>query len=225
MKKTLTNIVKTHYPEKLRENTEKLLGRQVYHPKFDEHQCVFIHIPKNAGTSIGEALFNCGTTGHWKANAYYWSNPQKYSTYFKFAFVRNPWDRLVSAYYYLQQGGKNLSDQKWAEKNLARHQTFSSFVDNWLSKDNIYTWGHFVPQHEFITVSNLDIQLDYIGRYENISEDFKKVAERLNIKNTLTMTNTSKHPEYKKAYTVRTQRKVEQLYEKDIEILNYSFGN
>ncbi len=61
---------------------------------FDESKCIFVHIPKSAGTSVKNALFpNTKGPGHRMAMDYYLENPKKYEEYFVFAFVRNPFDR------------------------------------------------------------------------------------------------------------------------------------
>src|SRR5882724_1403834 len=76
----------------------------------DEHKFIFVHLNKTGGTSI-EKLFDSqadvltnGITGnhdkHWTAADIQRAFPEKYATYFKFSFVRNPWNMVVSRYHW-----------------------------------------------------------------------------------------------------------------------------
>ena len=90
--------------ETLRMRIADLRGRGVYRGYPDEHRCVFIHIPKAAGTSLTKTLF-AAPSRHLQYTEYERANPKKFKKYFKFTFVRNPYDRLFSAYSFLKKGG------------------------------------------------------------------------------------------------------------------------
>ena len=64
-----------------------------------KHKFIFIHINKCGGTSI-DKVFSGKFRGHKKAFDYKKLNPKEFENYFKFTFVRNPWDRVVSFYHY-----------------------------------------------------------------------------------------------------------------------------
>jgi hypothetical protein len=102
-------------------------GRGVYSQYADSSQCIFIHIPKAAGTSVALTLFEQGSR-HVPWFDYYYANPEKFRSYYKFSFIRNPWDRLASTYFFLQRGGMDPQDAAWAEANLKDYPTFESFV-------------------------------------------------------------------------------------------------
>lgn len=73
---------------------------------FDESKSIFVHIPKCAGVSINKSLYGNLAGGHTTFDEYIIIfEPKCIENYFKFTFVRNPWDRVVSAYFFLQKGG------------------------------------------------------------------------------------------------------------------------
>ena len=223
MKKTVIKLIKNHFPKNLREIGEKLVGRRVYHPLFDNYRCIFIHIPKTAGSSIGHAIFGTHQTGHWKLITYRWTNSNKFDRYFKFTFVRNPWDRLASAYFYLAEGGKTKNDREWSKKNISHFKSFEDFVTRGLSNDNILNWVHFVPQLNFIRDIDGHINVDFVGKYENLKEDFEYVCNKLNINTELPHKNHSNRLDYRKIYSSSMIQKVQEVYSDDIEFFNYNF--
>jgi len=192
---------------------------------FDDLKCIFVHIPKAGGVSINKALFgNLGGT-HFSIKQYSLIfSPEEFKAYFKFTFVRNPWDRLVSAYTFLKSGGLHQVDRKWAEENISQFTNFEEFVLKWVNKENIYSFTHFIPQFEFITVNN-KIAVDEIYRFENFNEDFNRLTKVLGVENKLKHLNKSKKraKDYRVYYTDKTKVIIEKVYEEDIKILNYEF--
>src|SRR3546814_16910974 len=79
----------------------------------DRTQSIFIHIPNAAGMSMVSALYGMDSSVHDTWREYYRRSPSKFKTYFKFSIVRNPEDRLISAYNYLMAGGKSEIDVYW----------------------------------------------------------------------------------------------------------------
>ena len=136
-------------PMWLRYRVMDLRGRGVYSQFADEFRCIFIHIPKTAGTSVSETLFGRASR-HVPYFEYERANPWKFRRYFKFAFVRNPWDRLVSTYFFLHKGGMNEADRRWAAQHIPAYPDFDTFVRDWVTPGNVRSWVHFLPQHYFI---------------------------------------------------------------------------
>ncbi|EDP7219545.1 TPA: sulfotransferase family 2 domain-containing protein, partial [Campylobacter jejuni] len=151
----------------------------------DKYGCIFIHVPKVAGTSIERVVFETDKwlVGHVRALDYINQDKNKFESYFSFAFVRNPFDRMVSAFHYLKKGGGNNGDKIWADENLKNFDTFEQFVlalKNKNIKDKILSWQHFTPQYKFICDENKNILVNFIGKLENINNDFKIVKNELN---------------------------------------------
>src|SRR5947208_3465937 len=115
----------------LRMRIADLRGRGVYAGYPNRHRCIFIHIPKTAGSSIALSLFG-EQLEHITYRDYQIANPRKFDRYFKFAFVRNPWDRVVSSYFFLRNGTMDEGNRAEAERLLAGYSDFGSFVRGWL---------------------------------------------------------------------------------------------
>ena len=147
---------------------------------FDRYKCIFIHIPKTGGISISESLFgNYGLSHMTAKEAYEIYKPISFYRYFKFSVVRNPWDRLFSAYTFLKSGGMNQVDSDWANTHLVEINDFESFIKDWLNPNRIYSEIHFKPQFEFLLNNNNIIKIDYIGRYESFTQSFQKIKIRV----------------------------------------------
>ncbi len=104
-----------------------------------------------------------------------------FKNYFKFSFVRNPWDRVLSAYIFLKKGGYSKKDKNWSEQHLSEYNQFEDFVKYWLNDKNIYTQIHFVPQYLFVCNQNLIPEIDFIGHFENLEQDFIFVQNKIGI--------------------------------------------
>ena len=197
-------------------------GRGVYSGYPNKHHCIFVHIPKAAGTSVSKSLFGVGSR-HVRYTEYEQANPKKFEEYFKFCFVRNPWDRLYSAYTFLKRGGMNDMDARWARENLGDYSDFPSFVRSWVTVENIWSWVHFKPQHYFICDDQLQQKIDFIGKFEVIAHDFDSIVQRIGISpRTLPHTNGTDNPgSYREHYDEETWQIVASVYGVDIELFGY----
>ncbi|MFP6657978.1 MAG: sulfotransferase family 2 domain-containing protein [Pirellulales bacterium] len=194
---------------------------------FDRYRCIFIHVPKCAGVAVSESLFGGLAGGHRSIGHYQMIFRKKeFDGYFKFAFIRNPWDRLVSAFHFLKQGGFNETDRLWAQQHLSRYNDFDSFVRNWVTPENIWSWVHFIPQTHFICIDGKP-SLDFIGRYEKLESDFRFIQSQLGIRCRLTSLNRrqSVPNDFKSYYSDETREIVARIYSSDITTLGYCFEN
>lgn len=192
---------------------------------FDERKCIYIHIPKTGGVSISHALFGNLGGGHRTITSYYKVfSPLELKQYFKFTVVRNPWDRLVSAYFFLKEGGFHDNDQVWQKNNLEKFETFEDFVLKWVNHKNIYSYIHFIPQ--FAYINNFGkILVDKIYKIEEIKDGIADINRRLELDMTLTKRNQThgRGENYREYYTERTKNIVEDVYKNDIQNFGYSF--
>lgn len=199
---------------------------------FDQHKCIFVHIPKVAGVSISRAFFGNLAGSHKSVSQYQLIfSKEEFDSYFKFAFVRNPWDRVFSAYNFLKKGGMNEEDYRWADENIAHYENFDDFLHNGLRKSSVRNWKHFIPQSNFLCLPwSENLHVDFLGLFENIKDDFQFVANRLGFGETRTLkhenaSNSGIKLDYRDFYTKRSRKIVYDVYKRDIEILGYKFDN
>ena len=104
------------------------------------------------------------------------------SDLFKFAFVRNPWDRIVSCYNdKIFRWKSNCSESPHFK--VPTEWSFEQFVEWALSldrDDEYYNDPHFVPQH-IALYRNGGIVVDFIGRFERLSQDWRSVSLRFGL--------------------------------------------
>jgi len=136
--------------------------------RFAVHKCIFVHIPKNAGTSVEELLIGCESaprSQHFTCRELKSQNPELYSSLFRFCIVRNPYDRLISAYEYLLHGGNRSEgglDMAW-QKKLLSLGSFRSFVESYFVDpqwSSLSLPSHFIPQCMFICDETGTIDVD-----------------------------------------------------------------
>ncbi len=192
-----------------------------------KNKCIFIHIPKVAGTSILYALGKkSGGRDHLPWYVYYTASPKKFAAYFKFCFVRNPWDRVLSAYRYLKNGGNKTSDLSVA-KAIISFESFDRFVIDGLGRGYFRSYLLFLPQSYFIIGPTNEVMVDFVGRYENIEEDYKIVADRLDLSKSLPRINVTQETDwnfYREAYCSNESISViAEIYRQDIISFGYDF--
>ncbi len=133
--------------------------------------------------------------------------------YYKFTFIRNPWDKIVSHYFYIIQKRKDLQKiLKINKKNTFRDYVYIIGKTKRVSQQKNYI---FDDQNKNI--------IDFVGRFENLEKDFQKVCDKIKVKAVLKKTNISTHKNYKEYYTSETRNIVKNLFNDDIELFKYKF--
>ena len=207
-----------------RERIADWRGRGIYQGWPNRHRAIFIHIPKTAGSSVARSLFGEPRGNpHAPYHEYERINRRKFREYFKFTFVRNPWDRAVSSYFYLRNTAMQGAEEDWRRRHVVPYADFASFVRESLDQDSIWKSLHFRPQHSFICDATMRLRADFVGRMETIDRDFDYVCGRLGVSAKLERTNRSDHRSYTEYYTDELRERVAAVYADDIALFGYRF--
>lgn len=188
---------------------------------FHERKGIFIHIPKAAGTSVSLALYG-HQIGHHRIVDFFEADYPATKSYFKFCFVRDPYDRVVSAFNFLKAGGMNENDKAFAERHLAGLE-FGEFVERLAQDRQLLDWWHFRPQHSWVCSPERPdrVLVDFVGRFETIEQDFAHICARLGMQADLPKTNASKRPTGSAARDPAIEQMVRGIYRQDYELFAY----
>ena len=230
-----------------------------------EYKCIFVHVPKTAGISVEHVFVDrLGLTwetraplllrlnddpkrgprrlAHLKASEYVSCGhitEELFRSYYKFSFVRNPWDRIVSEYKY---------------RGYPRKMDFKTYLFKHLPKPGwTDEYCHIIPQYEFLFDQDGSLLVDFVGRYERLQTDFDEVCGKIGLP-TITLPHVNKSLQedkssktklylrklkrlafdkqkkntfehYVKYYDDESREFVSMLFSKDIEVFKYQFGD
>jgi hypothetical protein len=208
---------------------------------------LFVHVHKAAGSSVKEMLFRELKVKNvrnlvglhkgrriWRAVRREDLTAEEFERAFKFCFVRNPWDRVVSAYEHNRRKWKGLFDDVTFESFIFDILLNESIVwdAHWLVRNRqvnqrtVALWegkGHLAPYHH---PGYFMADMDFIGRFENFTKDFHYALRKLRIKlggKKIPRRNVSKRRPYQEYYTPRTRDAVGELYLSDITRFGYIY--
>lgn len=210
------------------ENDFLLLSKMIC----DQLKFIFIDICKTAGTSINIVLYAyilehfgyyCYGKHHSIKNITgdfdFCTNitPEQLNTYFKFTIVRNPWDRMVSLWFW------GISKEY--------PPSFREFIYN--IRDGVYTEYNrlrYIQMLDWITDDAGNLKVDFIGRYENLQQDFDTICSKIGLPPLqLVCINTAKdragidRTHYSVYYDEELKNIVAELFKKDIDYFGYIF--
>ena len=208
-----------------------------------KHKCIFVEVPKTGSTSVRTILGrpskphlslselkkmmeNCWTRMGGEKRMSEWLylplsrerrreiGGKEFESYFKFGFVRNPWDRVVSLY------------ERTEPLQMKDKMTFDEFVD-WIqysSSTCIHSSPHRYQLDWFVDGSG-NVLADFIGKFERLEEDWSVVAQKLGINRPLPHTHANPRARhYTDYYTPRTREIIAQKFKVDIDHFGYEFG-
>ena len=202
------------------------------------YNCLFVHIPKAAGNSIKHA-FGIGWEDHKDIEKYSQIlGERKLAQLFKFTFVRNPWDRLFSEYNFQRRKSQRADTVRlYLYKEDGTERNFREWVSFALANPRLHPpnqWGgkpseevhRMSPQWDWIA-SDDGLRVDFVGRLENMQEDFRKICLKVGLTpRRLKRKNRKLHLHYSRHYDQETKELVADYYRKDIEAFGYEFeGN
>ena len=205
---------------------------------------ILIHIPKNAGSSMEISL------GGYEKEHHLWGledgvplqhltahrlkhrinsttgTTSIFDNYFKFTFVRNPFSKCVSEYFWVKNHpglGETLDFKAWVRTKLRK--LIEEEINKTSTQPDIKM--HNLEQYRFIYSPAGEVMVDYIGRFENLQQDFNIICDKIGIpQRQLPHECKAGHKDYKhytEYYDDETREIVAKCYAKDIEYFGYSF--
>ncbi len=136
---------------------------------------------------------------------------QQWREYFKFGFVRNPFDRFISVCFFLNRKNPEFASHslQWMKAALQRPQFRSRILAR--------------PQYVQLVDENGDVALDSVGRYENFQQSIDAIFTSLSLPaNKLPIKNKSEHESFDSYYDDELLELVSAFYRKDLEVFNYA---
>ncbi|SEF40124.1 Sulfotransferase family protein [Alcanivorax sp. DSM 26293] len=189
--------------------------------------CIFIHVPKAAGTSVNHALYG-RTLGHYSALEIEKTFPRLFERAFTFTLVRNPWDRALSAYRFARQGQTDsMGVLNPGQYQIPGFDSFERFVNDWLpAQDLLKTDFIFQPQSHFACDANGEIMVDFVGKVESLNKDMQIVSARLGRNISVGKSNSTRlaGTDYRSAFTSNEMiDAISTLYRNDVNKFGYCF--
>lgn len=208
----------------------------------NKNKFIHIAIPRTATTCLNFTLgneFHPEPKFHHAKISEVLDSTENISDYFKFTFVRNPWDRLVSVYHEFKKRGNRysqlvtmdtplLSEFDISEDLVLNFRNFCNNLKNSKWKTDLF----FHNQYDYIVYNNENV-MDFIGKYENLNDDWYKIRDKIGYSNVELLkgresgprgfVRESHHKPYTEYYTQKEIDAVADIYKKDIEYFNYSF--
>lgn len=202
-----------------------------------KHKCIFVHVPKNGGSSIEDIIWpgDRRESDLWMGFISKYEN--KYQTgglqhlyasqienevgkhvfeeYYKFSFVRNPWDKAVSQFSYMQK-----RDDLREYVGMKKNDSFKKYLELIQKKSHVQ-WS---PQYKFITNKDNQFMVNFVGRFENFEQDALSVMGRLGVSvSAVPHLNKSEHQHYSRYYDEESVEMVRFIYREDVELFGYEF--
>ncbi len=211
-----------------------------------KRKCIFVHIPKTGGSTIeriiwpkksqynlnnlygiqnklGRPPYQQGPLQHLKSvNIIKAVGENTFRDYFKFSFVRNPWDKAVSQFAYMK-GRPNLQKRT----GMPKHVEFKKYLELTQRREHV----HWAAQHTFIINEHGELMVDYLGRFEHFENHLFQVLKKLSLdtvffnlkKRKIPVINSSERSHYHNYYDDESREMVAHFCSEDIKIFNYGF--
>jgi hypothetical protein len=137
--------------------------------------------------------------------------PEEFESFFKFAFVRNPFDRFVSYCAFMTRAQGDFERDP--------HTVMRHMIEN-------PPWHHvlFQPQHSFVTAADGRLLTDSVGRVEEMQKSYDEIAARIGIPSAmLERVNPSNRRNYREYFDEALVEGVARLYARDLKLFGYEF--
>ena len=145
------------------------------------------------------------------------SDQEIFNNFFIFTIIRNPFDRLISAWKAFVGKGK-VNDNF---EQFIKNKGVIKGKGHWLYEDNNVSNDHWLPLHYYVEFNKNESFINYVGKYENLNKDWDTISKKINMSSLPLSTSPSKS--YRKYYTDELVNIVSKYYKRDLELFNYEF--
>ena len=175
--------------------------------------------------------------GHVPAIFYRDHYPEKFNESFTFSFVRNPWSRAVSSFFWILDKSYDELHPHRATKEMfievrkkyGKSKDFNAFIKAGLFRQFLKRQGRGAgpvlrPQWFWVTYDKQDIAVDFLGKFESLQKDFDTVCDKIGVDRIkLPHEHKTKHKHYSEYYDAEAREIVGNMYWRDIDLFNYTF--
>lgn len=141
-----------------------------------------------------------------------------FKSYFKFAFVRNPWDWQVSMYHFILKETAHIHHER-----VKALPGFAEYLEWMINEKKPFARGATRFQKDMVCDENGEVIVDFIGRFENLTDDFSYVCSHLGLDANIPYLNKSVHRSYQSYYNDQTRQLVAEYAKEDIDLFGYHF--
>jgi hypothetical protein len=197
-------------------------------------KCIFIHIPRTAGSSIEKCLVNkdwwkiSPSTKHLLASQAKKMYAEYWNTYFKFSFVRNPYTRMSSlttfptigkVYYGTSDFPNNIISEQHIHnyKKIYGSPVLIEYDHRFYNRTEVEKESH---KKNCVYGNILDEPIDFVGRFETLEDDFKYICNAVGLKNK-TLPNIGSNKTNKTSLSVEAKHLINEIYKEDFIKYNY----
>lgn len=205
-----------------------------------QYRCIFIHIPRTAGSSIERWIHGSDwwdylpATKHLLASQAKRAYPEHWDNYFKFTFVRDPWDRMISCLQHADHFGMSAPDDSHdASANGRRMIDLSGYKKlfgypitvehdhRFFNRDDVAHAGH---QAHCVYQNIIDEPVDFVGRFETLQRDIQYIAKRVGIDQPFNFHHQkSQRRDRRRCLDDSAIEQIRQLHAGDLETFGYRF--
>jgi hypothetical protein len=178
---------------------------------------VFIHINKTGGSSVEKAL-GIGLDHSTALEKHQQLGERAWRRKFTFTLVRNPWDKVVSHYHYrvrTNQTGlaeKPVAFAEWLQRCYVDHDP------RYYDQPRM-----FMPQRQWLVDEHDKLLVEFVGRFENLTEDFQRICERLSVNAQLGHAKPSSRGSYRDYYDADSEALIREYFAEDLALFGYEF--
>ena len=195
---------------------------------------LFVHVSRTGGTSIEACLREAFPDARQIMGQHDFLADARpvlgaaFGDTFKFAFVRNPWDRLVSWYALIAKAtaGRGADPKALADPETPHWHQFDAFLDTW-SRDVVEVNGVLRPKlSQWAQLSDAEgvLLVDEVGRFERLAGDVVRLFGQMGSPvPELPQINTSSHLHYRHYYSDYGRELVSRVFHEDVEHFGYLY--